>query len=353
MPVTRRGVLQAVAAAAAATGMAVPSAQAAVRSERRLLVLSVKGGFVPTLLDPRFGPDGRTPLAGVFPDPGTRHRARGELSWSGGPGRPSMDRYFARWSQRTTLIRGLWSGRLDHEGARRLMLAGTDDPGAPEVLEQVATQRGGRLRIYGSSPWPVGSGEASPDQLDPTRSDREALLLRALLAAEELSSGEVVAARVEVPGGWDAHDTLANADADADGLFWALDRLLDHLAATPGPRGNSLLDTVTVVVVGDVARSVRRNYKRGRDHGRTHSVLVAGAGVVGGRVLGATDAAGCAVGWDPETGRVDEAAARVGVESLGAGLLAHVGLDPDEHLPGVAPLHAFSERRNEVRTTLG
>ncbi len=339
LAVSRRRLLQSAAAASVVGAARPPVARAAPPADRRLLVLSIRGGFVPTLLDPHFGPDGHTPLPGVPADPGTCHRACGALSWSGGPGRPALDRYFRRWSAHTLLLRGLWSDRLDHPGARQAMLAGTAAPGAPELLAHVAAQAGAPFRVYSSSPWPEGSGEASPDRLDPGRTDRDGLLLRALLAAEELAAGAVAAARVEVPGGWDAHDSLATADADADGLFWALDRLLDHLSTTPGPDGMPLLHTVTVAVVGDVARAVRRNHKHGRDHGRTHSVLVAGAGVDGGRVLGATDARGAALAWDPRSGEVVEGTELVGVESVGAGLLAHVGIDPEAVIPGVRPLH--------------
>lgn len=253
-----------------------------------------------------------------------------------------MDRFFRRWASQTALIRGLSALHLDHEGGAQEVLAGTLDAEVPEFLARVASAAGGRFRIYSSSPWPVGNGEAFADREIPWTPNRDILRMRALLAASELRTGDVVAARVEVPGGWDAHHSVATADADVDALFAGLDTLLAHLAETPGAHSPTQLDEVTVVVLGDVARRVRRNHRGGRDHGPTHSVLVAGAGVVGGRVFGLTDPRGAPLGWDLRTGLALPGAEPVGVSSLAAGLLAHVGLDPSALLPGTPPITAFS-----------
>lgn len=73
----------------------------------------------------------------------------------------------------------------------------------------------------------------------------------------------------------------------------ALSALLDDLSAT------GLLDSTMVVVAGEFGRTPRishlpQHYKLpGRDHwGRAQSILLAGGGISGGRVLGATDRVG-------------------------------------------------------------
>jgi hypothetical protein len=85
--------------------------------------------------------------------------------------------------------------------------------------------------------------------------------------------------------GWDMHD----------GIFGRLDKLLPEfdtaLAAlfnTLAARG--LLDTTSVIVTGEFGRTTKINPQAGRDHWpRAMFVLLAGGGIRGGQVLGATD----------------------------------------------------------------
>jgi uncharacterized protein (DUF1501 family) len=63
--------------------------------------------------------------------------------------------------------------------------------------------------------------------------------------------------------------------------------LLDDLQA----RG--LLESTLVVAVGEFGRTPKINDKAGRDHwNQCYSALIAGGGVIGGRVVGASDKRG-------------------------------------------------------------
>jgi hypothetical protein len=94
-------------------------------------------------------------------------------------------------------------------------------------------------------------------------------------------------------GGWDSHDYIATAHANR---IRAVDRPLAALVADLRRRG--LLDETLVVVCGEFGRSPDNGIRSGgavvgRDHNaKAMSVLLAGAGVRAGEVVGATDELG-------------------------------------------------------------
>jgi hypothetical protein len=90
-------------------------------------------------------------------------------------------------------------------------------------------------------------------------------------------------------GGWDMHDRYFEITQDRHGWMFdrALSALLDDLA------GRGLLETTLVVAVGEFGRTPKINDRAGRDHWNLcYSALVAGGGVQGGRVIGASDRRG-------------------------------------------------------------
>jgi len=91
------------------------------------------------------------------------------------------------------------------------------------------------------------------------------------------------------PLGWDTH--AQNFPSIKNNLAPPLDQglsaLLDDLAE------RKLLDSTLVVMMGEFGRTPKINPNAGRDHhGRANSVLLAGAGIPGGHVIGKTDAKG-------------------------------------------------------------
>lgn len=90
-------------------------------------------------------------------------------------------------------------------------------------------------------------------------------------------------------GGWDMHDRYFQIMQDRHA--WMLDRALSALLDDLQDRG--LLESTLVVAVGEFGRTPKINEKAGRDHWNLcYSGLVAGAGVPGGRVIGASDRKG-------------------------------------------------------------
>jgi uncharacterized protein (DUF1501 family) len=79
-----------------------------------------------------------------------------------------------------------------------------------------------------------------------------------------------------------------------ENLLPEFDRAFSALLTDLDDRG--LLDTTLVVATGEFGRTPRINAQGGRDHhSRAWSIVLAGAGLPGGRVLGATDRIGAEV----------------------------------------------------------
>jgi hypothetical protein len=116
-------------------------------------------------------------------------------------------------------------------------------------------------------------------------------------------------------GGWDTHqDNFPRVEELGLVLDRAMSALLDDLAA----RGR--LASTLVVWLGDFGRTPRINEKGGRDHHPAcSSAVLAGGGVRGGQVIGATDQDGAEVRDHPVT-----------VPDLFRTIAHALALDPDE-----------------------
>lgn len=109
----------------------------------------------------------------------------------------------------------------------------------------------------------------------------------ACLLARRLIEAGVTFVETGVPG-WDTHD---NNFERSRTLCGQLDQPFAQLLADLDQRG--LLDSTLVVWMGEFGRTPRINPRAGRDHfPRGFSAVLAGGGVRGGQVVGATDAAG-------------------------------------------------------------
>ena len=99
-------------------------------------------------------------------------------------------------------------------------------------------------------------------------------------------------------GSWDHHANLYPTITTMGGIFDSgLARLLTDLKA------DGLLDETLIVAHGEFGRTVALNGNRGRDHFGQQAALFAGAGIKGGRAIGATDAVGAQTaepGWSRE-----------------------------------------------------
>ena len=124
---------------------------------------------------------------------------------------------------------------------------------------------------------------------------------RALILARRLAEAGVPMAAIHfnemtVCDGWDTHSK--NFPALQGELLPMLDQGLSALLEDLEQRG--LLETTLVVCMGEFGRTPKINAQAGRDHwGLCQSVLLAGGGIRGGRVLGPSDRIGAYPASDP------------------------------------------------------
>lgn len=114
-------------------------------------------------------------------------------------------------------------------------------------------------------------------------------------------------------GGWDNHQDIFNTLSDnlLPQLDQGMSALVEDLAAS------GLLDSTLILWMGEFGRTPRVNENAGRDHWpRSWSVVVGGAGLKGGQVIGATDKDG-----------VDVTDREVGVMDLVATMTQAMGID--------------------------
>ncbi|HEX8200668.1 MAG TPA: DUF1501 domain-containing protein [Isosphaeraceae bacterium] len=125
-------------------------------------------------------------------------------------------------------------------------------------------------------------------------------------------------------GGWDMHDRYFQIMQDRHG--WMLDRALSALLDDLRDRG--LLDSTLVVAVGEFGRTPKINDKAGRDHWNPcYAALLAGGGIAGGRVVGASDRRGEHPADRPAT-PADLGATILARLGIGAAELTGIGLNP-------------------------
>ena len=121
-----------------------------------------------------------------------------------------------------------------------------------------------------------------------------------------------------------------------------LDRIIFQLVTDLAERG--LLERTLVVVMGEFGRTPWLNTARGRDHyPNAWSLAMAGCGIRGGVVAGATDADGVEVTSSPYN-----------EQNLFATIFTALGLDPyrEYDLPGLPTFHRVEEKAAPIREVL-
>lgn len=134
-------------------------------------------------------------------------------------------------------------------------------------------------------------------------------------------------------GGWDTH--ADNFAALRGRLLPPLDKALSALVVDLDARG--LLDETIVLCAGEFGRTPRVNSTAGRDHwSRSMTAFLAGGGIRGGSVLGATDPRGTAPSVDP-----------CSPDDLAATLFHQLGFGPRHEVSTASgrPISIFREGR--------
>lgn len=203
----------------------------------------------------------------------------------------------ARMADKLTIVRSMAGEDTNHERAANL-LAGALPPATLAARIDLSTESPSLRDRYGRTP-----------------------LGEACLGARRLVQGGAAMVRVSQPG-WDAHRDHFRTLRET--VLPEFDRALAALVEDLHER--RLLDHTLVIAAGEFGRTPRINREGGRDHhARAWSVCLAGAGLEGGRVLGATDRMGAEVVDSP-----------VRPEDLVASLYTLLGIAPSNLCTGRA-----------------
>jgi len=155
--------------------------------------------------------------------------------------------------------------------------------------------------------------------------DGDGYLARCVMLARRMVENGVRFIEIRT-GGWDTHGDNFN---QVQTLSAPLDAALSGLISDLAQRG--LLDQTLVACFGEFGRTPTINGDNGRDHwSDVFSAVLAGGGVAGGKVVGASDEQGAAVKDRP-----------VSVPDLHASLFSAFGIDPARQYttPDGRPIH--------------
>ncbi|MBI5686280.1 MAG: DUF1501 domain-containing protein [Verrucomicrobia bacterium] len=191
----------------------------------------------------------------------------------------------ARMADKIAFIRSMRHAEGGHERGRSLMLDGW------QRLRGACLSSNG-VSDHGSSA--AFNVDAEPEKLREAYGD--AALGRKCLAARRLVEAGARFVAVEEDG-WDHHFRVFDA---LKNRLPALDRAVSALLSDLAGRG--LLDRTLVVFATEFGRSPRINNEAGREHHQgAFSCFLAGGGIRGGQIVGASDARGESPASQPVT----------------------------------------------------
>lgn len=154
------------------------------------------------------------------------------------------------------------------------------------------------------------------------------------LAVRALEQGLSCAALMQT-NDWDTHQDNARQSMKFEGMFGALELLVDALEQ------RALLDDTLVLVLSEMGRTPKLNADNGKDHWPVTSAMLLGAGVRGGQVLGGTGEGLEALPLDLATGLPQPGGEQLQAGHLVAGVLDTLGIDSSAYLPEAQPFRAF------------
>ena len=139
--------------------------------------------------------------------------------------------------------------------------------------------------------------------------------------------------------GWDSHANNDDTQSQLfESLFSDLDQLIFQLQSTLDEHGNPLSSTTTVVVFSEMGRTPAINGTAGKDHWPFTSMMLWGEEITGNRVIGSFSAEYQGEPLDLQTGEMSSSGNTMGIESVGAGLLALADIDPLDFIKDADPL---------------
>jgi hypothetical protein len=162
------------------------------------------------------------------------------------------------------------------------------------------------------------------------------------IAAQAIISGASRCVTVEVVNGLDTHyDWASSQGPNQEEGFNAIAKLISYLESTPHSNGGSYLDHTTIFCFSEMGRTPML-IGDGRNHNRTTSCFLVGAGIQKGVIIGGTSdiGAGCQR-VDLATGAISSTGEIIRPDHIHRALLQSIGVTDDVADLRVPPLSAI------------
>lgn len=225
--------------------------------------------------------------------------------------------------------------------------------GEAELVEQYLTSRGNaEAAVLGGDGRSAQRYQDYVDSLDRARQMREVadfgdldyagdLTLQAQIGVSAIEQGLAWSLHLE-GGDFDTHSYNLLQAVEHEAFYAGLIALMDLLTTRPGAMpGNKMIDETVVAVMSEMGRTPKLNATMGKDHWPVTSAMFLGAGVGGGRALGATDDMAGSLNVNYQTGEADpDGGKALQYGNLAAALLQACGVDSSNHLQS-EPFHAL------------
>lgn len=163
---------------------------------------------------------------------------------------------------------------------------------------------------------------------------------QAAIAAQAITQNISQAVSLSLTNSVDHHDDdwATNHAPAMRAAFNAIADLMAFLGSVQIPGTNmSYLDRTTILCASDFARTPKLNVRGGRDHHLYAPCLLAGAGIKGNMVIGATDDSFAGTSVNPATGAADPEGILIRPPDVHATLFKAMGLEAD-HISNQDPV---------------
>ncbi len=368
-------------------------------TKRRLVTVYSRGGWDTTMV---FDPVGSRSKVQSASDGEVQSSAG--LPFVASAQRPSVSEFFERFGSQSVIINGVSINSISHDKCARLLFTGDRRSNKPDYASILATRSEELPLPYVILSGPRFTGGlgynvtrvdqgfvdslTQPSQIDfslveaavqqsigVTESERVDEYLRTLerrqqlrpfaslfpstvslnpasqidllttLLSNELSSVGLIQVLPPPFRQWDSHSGNDESQSGCfEYLFEQLVYLADALESSVDNDGVPLSESITVLVLSEMGRTPVYNTAEGKDHWPYTSMLLFGAGIEGGQVLGATDDQLISSPIDLSTGQRSNSGTTLQVEQVLSGLLASFDVDPKAYFASPAFTAPFALR---------
>ena len=131
--------------------------------------------------------------------------------------------------------------------------------------------------------------------------------------------------------GWDTHAANEMQSWHFEELFSHLSSFIEDVDTQQQIDGTPLSDDLCIVLLSEMGRFPKLNFRNGRDHWTYTSAILIGSGIQGGQAIGGYDDFSLGLPVDPNTGEVDQQGIPLDCNNIGATLLTLADIDPEEY----------------------